>query len=192
MRRDEPGTIERPTTDTAVPFSTLAMYPYESLHAAWDHLYGTLARDVLGAPNELRWDIDVRYPVAPDGTADRWAGARAPHGWIEHRGRRMSTVDLFADKMTLLTHPGGARWRRAVDQPDGRCVRESIGSVLGFPWHGREPGSQRSAGRPGVRRQPVPRGAKPCPCCPEGCSCGSRPTGITRMADVQTPPRSLP
>lgn len=66
--------------------------------------------------NALRWDIDVRYPVAPDGTADRWAGARAPHGWIEHRGRRMSTVDLFADKMTLLTHPGGARWRRCLSE----------------------------------------------------------------------------
>ena len=43
-------------------------------------------------------------------------GARAPHGWIEHRGRRMSTVDLFADKMTLLTDPGGARWRRCLSE----------------------------------------------------------------------------
>ena len=37
----------------------MAMYPFESLRSSWDHLYGMVARGVTGAPNELRWDLDV-------------------------------------------------------------------------------------------------------------------------------------
>ena len=84
---------------------------------------GPMADAPTDTGNAPRWDIDVRYPVAPDDTADPWAGARAPHGWIEHRGRRMSTVDLFADRMTLLTHPGGGRWHSSgptASSPGGR------------------------------------------------------------------------
>lgn len=37
----------------------MAMYPAESLRSSWDALYGMVARQVTGAPNELRWDIDA-------------------------------------------------------------------------------------------------------------------------------------
>ncbi|MEO6124922.1 MAG: PhnD/SsuA/transferrin family substrate-binding protein [Ilumatobacteraceae bacterium] len=46
-------------TDVAATFSSMAMYPYESLRSSWDDLYGMVARGVTGAPNELRWDLDV-------------------------------------------------------------------------------------------------------------------------------------
>lgn len=37
----------------------MAMYPLEALRTTWDQLYGVVARDVVDAPNGLRWDIDV-------------------------------------------------------------------------------------------------------------------------------------
>ena len=48
---------------------------------------------------------------------------------------------------------------------------------------------QRGVGRPGVRRQPVPRSAVSM--LRRKQHGGSRPTGITRMADVQTPPPTM-
>lgn len=40
-------------------------------------------------------------------------GERAPHAWVRLRGRRVSTLDALADRLTLLTGPGG-RWRAAA------------------------------------------------------------------------------
>lgn len=43
------------------------------------------------------------------------AGARMPHAWIEHRGQRVSTLDLLSDTdFTLLTGPGGDAWEAAA------------------------------------------------------------------------------
>ena len=45
-------------------------------------------------------------------------GAPLPHAWIEHDGRRVSTLDLAGHgRFSLLTGPGGGfgRWRRAAD-----------------------------------------------------------------------------
>lgn len=41
-----------------------------------------------------------------------WAGGRLPHGWVEDRGRRVSTLDLIShDRLTLLATPRSrARW----------------------------------------------------------------------------------
>jgi 2-polyprenyl-6-methoxyphenol hydroxylase-like FAD-dependent oxidoreductase len=41
-------------------------------------------------------------------------GERAPHAWVRHHGRRISTLDLFEDRLTVLTGPDGAAWRRAA------------------------------------------------------------------------------
>jgi putative polyketide hydroxylase len=42
-------------------------------------------------------------------------GARAPHAWVRHDGRRVSTLDLFDGRFTLLTGPTGTGWRAAAD-----------------------------------------------------------------------------
>jgi putative polyketide hydroxylase len=40
-------------------------------------------------------------------------GERAPHAWVEQHGRRLSVLDLFEDRMTLLTGRDGDGWRRS-------------------------------------------------------------------------------
>jgi hypothetical protein len=51
--------------------------------------------------------VDVVTAAAPD--------ARAPHVWVRHDGRRVSTLDLFDGRFTLLTGPAGIGWRSAAD-----------------------------------------------------------------------------
>jgi putative polyketide hydroxylase len=56
------------------------------------------------------------------------AGARAPHGWIGTGADRMSTLDLFDGRLTLLTGRRGGGWcaaaaRLAVDGPPIRALR---------------------------------------------------------------------
>jgi 2-polyprenyl-6-methoxyphenol hydroxylase-like FAD-dependent oxidoreductase len=41
-------------------------------------------------------------------------GSRAPHLWIEHRGQRMSTLDLFGNGFVVLTLPAGEGWAEAA------------------------------------------------------------------------------
>jgi putative polyketide hydroxylase len=43
-------------------------------------------------------------------------GCRAPHVWLENKGRRFSTIDLFGRGFVLLAAPGGSRWRSAARQ----------------------------------------------------------------------------
>jgi hypothetical protein len=38
-------------------------------------------------------------------------GTRAPHVWIEHRGKRVSTVDLFGAGFVTIAGPDGEAWR---------------------------------------------------------------------------------
>lgn len=41
-------------------FAALAMYPFVPLVGSWDLLYATVAGEVVGAPTELRWDLEPR------------------------------------------------------------------------------------------------------------------------------------
>ena len=41
-------------------------------------------------------------------------GTRVPHVWVQHDGRRMSTLDLLGGSFTLLTTEDGARWAEAA------------------------------------------------------------------------------
>ena len=56
-------------------------------------------------------------------------GQRAPHVWVRHRGTRVSTLDLFDGRLTLLTGPAGHAWRRAADEfaADGLPIAALIG-----------------------------------------------------------------
>ena len=54
----------------------------------------------------------------PATTGERAApGRRAPHAWLDVTGRRMSTLDLFDGRLTLLTGPGGSDWCAAAARP---------------------------------------------------------------------------
>jgi 2-polyprenyl-6-methoxyphenol hydroxylase-like FAD-dependent oxidoreductase len=78
-----------------------------------------------GLPTDL--GRTYRSPVIADDGADDGAaparghsrtarpGERAPHAWVQWRGRRASVLDLFEDRMTLLA---GTRWRH-VPTPRG-------------------------------------------------------------------------
>lgn len=49
-------------------------------------------------------------PLLPDGRP----GMRAPHIWLERKGQRVSTLDLFGTDFVLLTGSEGAVWRKAA------------------------------------------------------------------------------
>ena len=77
-------------------------------------------------------ELNQRYTseaVVPDGTEEpayerdpelyyrptTWPGARLPHCWVEHRGRKVSTIDLAGKgRFTLLTGIGGESWAQAA------------------------------------------------------------------------------
>ncbi len=75
-------------------------------------------------PDDLDHDFGMVYPV-PGGAA-RTAqetglpgavpGARAPHAWVEREGRRSSMLDLYGDRLTLVTGPDGSGWRAAAHE----------------------------------------------------------------------------
>ncbi len=75
--------------------------------------------------------------VVPDGTPEpaytrdpelyfhptTWPGARVPHVWVEHRNRRVSTLDLCGQgRFTLLTGIGGEGWVQAA-----KAASEALG-----------------------------------------------------------------
>ncbi|HYC57379.1 MAG TPA: FAD-dependent monooxygenase [Candidatus Binatia bacterium] len=53
-------------------------------------------------------------------------GSRLPHGWVEHEGRRVSTLDLIAaGAVTLLAGPAASEWLEAAHRidPEIRCLQ---------------------------------------------------------------------
>jgi 2-polyprenyl-6-methoxyphenol hydroxylase-like FAD-dependent oxidoreductase len=61
---------------------------------------------------------DPEPPAARTDLAAR-PGERAPHAWMRHTGRQCSTLDLFDDRLTVITGPAGAAWARAGAAVDG-------------------------------------------------------------------------
>lgn len=77
-------------------------------------------------------ELGTRYAsdaVVPDGTPEpaydrdpelyyhptTWPGARLPHVWLDHQGRRISSIDLGGKgRFALLTGLGGEGWRQAA------------------------------------------------------------------------------
>jgi hypothetical protein len=56
--------------------------------------------------------------VEPPATVGERAapGRRAPHAWLDVTGSRVSTLDLFDGRLTLLTGPGGSDWCAAANR----------------------------------------------------------------------------
>jgi 2,4-dichlorophenol 6-monooxygenase len=105
-----------------------------------DSAQGRRQRELLRRALELKdyefnahgVELNQRYrsaAVVPDGTEEppytrdaqlhhaptTWPGARLPHCWVEHRGRRVSTLDLAGGgRFALLTGIGGEPWRAAA------------------------------------------------------------------------------
>ncbi len=69
---------------------------------------------------------EIERPAVIEPTEPACVGSRAPHAWVEVRGDRMSTLDLFGTTLVLLTGADGAAWHDAV-----RDVRRTLGVPLG-------------------------------------------------------------
>ncbi len=66
----------------------------------------------VGAPvDPLAHDFGVHYTSSAIIGGSGLAGRRAPHAWVMVQDRRVSTLDLFGDRLTLLTGPNGEQWR---------------------------------------------------------------------------------
>jgi len=73
---------------------------------------------VAGAENDR--------PAAIEPTAPACVGSRAPHVWLDIRGDRRSTLDLFGTNFVLVTGADGKVWNDAV-----RSVRGALDIPLG-------------------------------------------------------------
>jgi 2,4-dichlorophenol 6-monooxygenase len=94
-------------------------------------------------------EFNQRYrsaAVVPDGTEEppfdrdaelyyhptTWPGARLPHCWVEHRHRRVSTIDLAGKgRFVLLTGVGGEGWVQAAEAVSARSGVEIASFVIG-------------------------------------------------------------
>jgi 2,4-dichlorophenol 6-monooxygenase len=94
-------------------------------------------------------EIGQRYhsaAVIPDGTpepqptrdpelyyhATTWPGARLPHCWLEHGGRKVSTLDLAGKgRFSLFTGIGGDQWTIAAADVAARYGLEIASFVIG-------------------------------------------------------------
>jgi 2,4-dichlorophenol 6-monooxygenase len=118
---------------------------------------GAEARRKLKAAIELKnyefnahgVELGQRYrsnAVVPDGTtepaytrdpelyyhATTWPGARLPHAWLEHRGRRVSTHDLAGKgRFALFTGIGGEAWLDAAREVSARTGVEVAPFMIG-------------------------------------------------------------
>jgi hypothetical protein len=83
------------------------------------------------AVDPLALDLGVTYDSAVL-AAD--AGQRAPHAWVRHAGRRISAVELFDGRMTVLAGHGGGHWRSAARElaADGLPI---VGLSVGRDLH---------------------------------------------------------
>jgi 2,4-dichlorophenol 6-monooxygenase len=64
--------------------------------------------------------------------ATTWPGARLPHCWVEHRGARVSTLDLAGHgRFTLLTGIGGEPWAAAAAAIAQRSGLGLVAYVIG-------------------------------------------------------------
>lgn len=96
----------------------LDSYEAERRPPAEDNTRRSVRLDAPLPSDRLAADLGVRYvsDVVDDTVAAGPAapGARAPHVWINHHGRRRSTLDVFDRRLTLLVGPGDPAWRQAA------------------------------------------------------------------------------
>lgn len=74
---------------------------------ALDMGFGYVSSAVIGEPGAMRGGVDEPATVAAP-------GRRAPHFWLQHNGRRISSLDLFGQGFVLLAGPEGDAWIEAA------------------------------------------------------------------------------
>ena len=76
----------------------------------------------MGSDGEhaLGQDFGVRYDSGAVLGGHALAGRRAPHAWVSVDGRSVSTLDLFGDRLTVLTGADAEPWW-ARRPPGRRC-----------------------------------------------------------------------
>jgi putative polyketide hydroxylase len=104
---------------------------------AGEPLYGAEAME-LGQRVSSNAVIGCHGDLPPAAHPDFWAGqpgTRVPHVWINRRDQRVSTIDLFTERLTLVSPD--ARWidaARSVSQATGIAIGAvHIGSDIHFP-----------------------------------------------------------
>ncbi|WP_405816058.1 FAD-dependent oxidoreductase [Streptomyces sp. NBC_01390] len=98
---DEEKDGERSAVEMADPLVTAAAYQYYE---------GAL----VDPPDSLR------SLTRPDENLDGSPGARVPHAWVEHKGKRISVLDLPDGGFALLTGPDGQEWVTAAEEVAAR------------------------------------------------------------------------
>lgn len=80
--------------------------------------------------------VQVANPVT-DYIPTARPGSRAPHVWLEHGDRRISTLDLFGRSFVLLTGQGGQDWCRAAGRVAAtlRVPLQAIRIAPDGEWH---------------------------------------------------------
>ncbi len=71
-------------------------------------------------------------PEDPHGSHGR-PGARAPHLWVQHEGRRVSTLDLVGVGFTVFAGPEGGAWQAAAER-----AAAATGAPIAFHQPGAE------------------------------------------------------
>jgi 2-polyprenyl-6-methoxyphenol hydroxylase-like FAD-dependent oxidoreductase len=86
------------------------------------------AKDAPPYADDFRIELGYLYrsgavatePGSPEGTEDPHGskgrpGSRAPHVWVQHGGKRVSTLDLLGEGFTVLAGLDGQAWADAAD-----------------------------------------------------------------------------
>jgi putative polyketide hydroxylase len=82
----------------------LDSYESERRPVATSSVLRSLRRGPQPSAEGIAEDLGIRYGAAE----------RAPHAWVQLGGGRVSTLDLFDARLTLLTGPNGAAWRQSA------------------------------------------------------------------------------
>jgi 2-polyprenyl-6-methoxyphenol hydroxylase-like FAD-dependent oxidoreductase len=104
------------------------------------------ARDPPPYQEDFRIELGYLYrsgavltePGTPEGHQDPHEsrgrpGSRAPHLWIQHQGRRVSTLDLLGDGFVVFAGPEGGDWAKAA-----KDAAASTGADVAFHQVGAE------------------------------------------------------
>jgi putative polyketide hydroxylase len=73
----------------------------------------------------VRLEAETDIPVQDPRTHTGEPGLRAPHVWLEQRGKRFSTTELCTEFWSLLIGPDGGQWEEA-----GKSVAAELGVDL--------------------------------------------------------------
>ena len=119
------GTQQREKLRQAIE---LKNYEFNAHGVEMNHRYHSLAVVADGTP-EPEFDRDPELYYHPT----TWPGARVPHVWLEHRGRKVSTLDLAGKgRFALFTGiSGGVVWREAAAAVSAQTGVEIACFVIG-------------------------------------------------------------